>query len=265
MTLVLVPSQTGRSYVAFCDLAWKNHSIGASLPPYFTGQSSYGASAQIWGGVEEGIVIDPRLSKGRVSKNVQPFKNHTHTPFSVVMWAYKGHISQTPLILRYDIWPASGQWYVKRNVMSGKWESWPNQKMNPFAPQPRVLFPEVQVWWLEDQQFGPWHELEDWSHKLSCWGRTTGGAWISFDHGAATLDHLTQERNKLLSYVLCCWLGLTILTDTTHLSQGLVGRHEIPKKEPTMLPGANSVVTLSNEFWSQIFFFFFNYHSGSTP
>lgn len=131
--------------------------------------------------------------------------------------------------------------------MSEKRESWPNQKMNPFAPHPRVLFPEVQVWWLEDQQLGPWSECEDWSHKVSSWGRTTGGAWISFDHGAATLDHLTQERNTLLSYISCCWLGLTILTDTTHFSQGLVGRHKTPKKEPRMLPGANSIVTLSNE------------------
>lgn len=71
------------------DLSWpgmENHSIGTSLLPYFTGQSSHRASAQIWGGVEEGITIDPHLSMGRVSKNVQPFKNHTHTPFWVVMW-----------------------------------------------------------------------------------------------------------------------------------------------------------------------------------
>lgn len=54
------------------------------------------------------------------------------------------------------------------------------------------------------------------------------------------LDHRSQKRSKRFSYLSHCCLGIKILTDT-HFSQGLVGRHEILKKEPRMLPRANSV------------------------
>lgn len=128
--------------------------------------------------------------------------------------------------------------------------------MDPFA---------LLLSFYRHQQLGLWGELEDWSYQLGWWGKTIKGAWVSFDHGAATpaLDHLKQERCKLLSDLSHCCSGLKILTDT-HFSQGLVQGQEITRKESRMLPGANSTGILLKEkiFKARIFF---NYHCGSAP